>query len=106
MKVSTCFATIAIVVAPSATQLAAAPAYAAEIEGRDIHTLIEANKNACRDLDSRQLRGLKLAAKAAQGIQQFVRFVQFNRPHREWTSEEAVKLAKTAAVAGTGICPR
>jgi hypothetical protein len=100
MKVSTCF----LITTFAATAiLGASPIEAAEPEGRDIHTLIEANKNACRDVNSRQLRGLKLAAKAEQGVQQFVRYVQFNRSHLGWTSEEAVKMAKAAAVSPCGV---
>jgi len=78
------------------------PSAKAAVE-RDIVTLIEANKTACRGLDANQLRGLKLAAKAEQGIVPFMRYVHFNRAHRQWSSDEALALARAAARSPCGV---
>ena len=84
----------------SAASMLASGAQASE--DRNIHPLIEAHKAVCKDLDVSQLRGLKLAAKAQQGIESFMRYVQFNRQRHQWSSEEVVRLAASAATSPCG----
>ncbi len=53
---------------------------------------------ACESVGYTQMQNLKLAAKAQQGVTEFVRYVNNHRMLQNWTLESAIERAQAAAV--------
>ena len=62
-----------------------------------------ADHAACRSLGYTQVQNLKLAAKAREGATVFVQYVHVNRAIQQWSVEDALKRAESAAVSLCGV---
>ncbi len=69
----------------------------------DVSMLISANQAICGPLYFRQVQDLRLAAKAQEGERAFIRYVHFNRPFHQLTTDEALARARAATTTRCGV---
>ena len=62
-----------------------------------------ARNPACGALGYTQMQDLKLAAKAQEGVTAFVQYVHLTKTIQQWTVEEALKRAQSAAITSCGV---
>lgn len=62
-----------------------------------------ARNPACGSLGYTQMQDMKLAQKAQEGVESFVQYVRLTRTIQQWSIEEALKRAQSAAITSCGV---
>ena len=69
----------------------------------DVATLVSKHGAACGTPGYTQMQDLKLAAKAQEGVEAFVSHYHQSKLIQQWTIEEALARARTAAVTSCAV---